>query len=160
MEIRFATIKDLERITALEKECFPVSEAASRSAFEKRLALFANHFWLLEEGGSLISAINGMTTNIPTLQDEMYENACLHNEAGDWQMIFGVETHPAHQGKGYGAKLMNKVIEDCKNAGRKGIVLTCKDVLVPFYERFGFVNEGKSLSEHGGAVWYELRLTF
>ena len=28
------------------------------------------------------------------------------------------------------------------------------------YEKFGFMNEGISESVHGGAVWYQMRLTF
>ena len=39
-------------------------------------------------------------------------------------------------------------------------LITCKDRLVHYYEKFGFVNEGKSASVHGGAVWYDMRLTF
>lgn len=32
--------------------------------------------------------------------------------------------------------------------------------LIPFYETFGFINEGVSASVHGGAVWYDMRLRF
>jgi hypothetical protein len=32
--------------------------------------------------------------------------------------------------------------------------------MISFYERFGFVNEGLSESEHGGAPWYQMRLVF
>ena len=104
--------------------------------------------------------INGMVTDETTLRDEMFEDATMHNPNGAWQMIFGVETIPECREKGYAALIMNRVIEDCRMQGRKGIVLTCKDKLVPYYSKFGFVNEGKSASVHGGAVWYDMRLTF
>ena len=39
-------------------------------------------------------------------------------------------------------------------------MLTCKERLLSFYRQFGYRNEGVSGSEHGGAVWYEMRLTF
>lgn len=64
------------------------------------------------------------------------------------------------KGKGYMDKLMRKVIRDVKKQGRRGLVLTCKKGLISFYERFGFVNEGRSRSEHGGAQWFEMRLEF
>lgn len=160
MNIRLASINDLDAITELEKICFPPAEAASRESFEKRLSVFANHFWVLEEDGAIISLINGMTTNLRCLCDEMYADAGMHNENGEWQMIFGVETVPKYQGKGYASMLMKQVIADCKEQGRKGIVLTCKDELLPFYERFGFVNEGVSESTHGGVRWYKMRLVF
>lgn len=44
--------------------------------------------------------------------------------------------------------------------GRRGLVLTCKDRLVHYYAKFGFVSEGVSASTHGGVVWYQMRLTF
>lgn len=31
--------------------------------------------------------------------------------------------------------------------------------LISFYEKFGFRNEGISDSEHGGEIWYQMRLT-
>lgn len=39
-------------------------------------------------------------------------------------------------------------------------MLTCKERLIPYYERFGFRNEGLSASTHGGETWYQMRLTF
>ena len=40
------------------------------------------------------------------------------------------------------------------------MVLACKEEKIHFYEKFGFVNEGVSKSKHGGARWYQMRLTF
>ncbi len=39
---------------------------------------------------------------------------------------------------------------------REGIILTCHDYLIPYYEMNGFSNQGLSESEHGGAVWYQM----
>ena len=55
---------------------------------------------------------------------------------------------------------MKQAIADAKAQGRKGLVLTCKDKLVHYYAKFGFVSEGVSESTHGGVVWYQMRLTF
>lgn len=161
MMIRKASMADLEAVAYMELCCFPEAEAATIESFEKRIAVFGDCFWLLEnEEGTLIGMINGMATDEPMLRDEMFENAALHNPNGEWQMIFGVETIPEYRHKGCASMIMKRVIEDCKEVGRKGIVLTCKDQLVPYYERFGFINEGKSASVHGGAVWYDMRLCF
>lgn len=160
MNIRFGTIDDLEEIVRLEQQCFPAAEAADRDIMEQRLILFPKHFWILEENGRIISVLNGIATDVPTLQDEMYVNPTLHREEGMWQMIFGLATDPQYQGQGYGTQLLRHVIADVKSQGRKGIVLTCKDGLLAYYERVGFVSEGKSASRHGGAVWNSMRLTF
>ncbi len=158
LEIRPATIADLDAITYMEAQCFPLEEAATRESFVKRLAVFPNHFWILEKDGKIICGINGITTDEETLTDEMYADVSLHDEDGAWQMIFGVTTLPEYQGNGYASMLMGHVIMECQEQGREGIVLTCKKQLISFYEKFGFVNEGESQSEHGGARWYEMRL--
>lgn len=160
MEIRTATMADLPRVAAVEAACFPAAEAATEAEFAARLAVYPNHFWLLEQDGELISFINGMVSDEPDLRDEMYADASLHNEAGAWQMIFGVNTMPQYRRQGMAARVMERVIADAKAQGRKGCVLTCKDRLVHYYETFGFRSEGASDSTHGGVVWYAMRLTF
>ena len=160
MEIRTATMADLPRVAAVEAACFPAAEAATEADFAARLAVYPNHFWLLEQDGELISFINGMVSDEPDLRDEMSADASLHDEAGAWQMIFGVNTLPQYRRRGMAARVMERVIADAKAQGRKGCVLTCKDQLVHYYETFGFRNEGVSSSTHGGVVWYAMRLTF
>lgn len=160
MEIRTASMADLAAVTAVEAACFPAAEAAGEADFAARLAVYPNHFWLLVEDGRLISFINGMCTDEPDLRDEMYADASLHQEQGAWQMIFGVNTVPNWRRRGLAASVMERVIADAKQQGRKGCVLTCKEELVHYYEKFGYQNEGVSASTHGGVVWYAMRLTF
>ena len=160
MTIRTATLNDLRAVTALEAACFPAAEAATEADFAARLAAYPDHFWLLEEDGKLISFIDGLVTDEPILRDEMYENAALHDEDGAWQMIFGVNTLPAYRKQGCAGRLMERVIADARAQGRKGCVLTCKAALVHYYAKFGYVSEGCSDSTHGGAEWYDMRLTF
>lgn len=161
MTIRTAFLTDLDAITRVEAECFPAAEAATREEFADRLKHYANHFWLMFDGDKLVSFVDGFVTDEPDLTDEMYANASMHNEAGAWQMIFGVNTIPAYRRHGYAAQLIEQAILDAKDQGRKGVVLTCKPEKVPYYIKFGFVNEGVSRnSTHGGAVWHQMRLTF
>ena len=161
MHIRTATMADLAAVTAVEAACFPAAEAATEADFAKRLAVYPNHFWLMEDNnGSLVSFVNGLVTDEPHLRDEMYADAGLHNENGAWQMIFGVNTLPAYRRQGLAEQVLRQVINDAKAQGRKGCVLTCKEKLLHYYGKLGFVNEGVSQSTHGGVVWYEMRLTF
>lgn len=108
----------------------------------------------------MISFIDGFCTNHKDLTDEMYSDASMHDENGDWQMIFGLNTLPEYQRKGYATKIMNAMIDLARQEKRKELVLTCKDRLVPYYSKFGFKNEGVSSSVHGGVVWYQMRLEF
>ncbi|CCK85087.1 Acetyltransferase [Lactobacillus equicursoris DSM 19284 = JCM 14600 = CIP 110162] len=160
MEIRHATADDLEALAAVEAKCFPKAEAATAEEFADRVKHYGNHFWLMFDGDQLVAFVDGFVTDQADLTDEMYERAELHQEDGDWQMIFGVNTLPAYRRHGYAGDLLKAAIEDAKKQGRKGLVLTCKDRLVHYYAKFGFKNEGVSGSTHGGVTWYQMRLTF
>ena len=160
MEIRTATMADLAAVTRLEAICFPAAEAASEESFARRLECYPSHFWLLMDGDTVVSFVNGMVTDELCLRDEMYDNAALHDENGAWQMIFGVDTHPDYRRQGCAARLLRHVIAESRAQSRKGLVLTCKERLVPYYSKFGFVSEGISQSTHGDVVWYQMRLTF
>jgi len=162
MYIRTGTIKDLDAVSAVEAECFPPAEAATREAFENRLLYYGNHFWLMfDDNDKLIAFVDGFVTDEADLTDEMYEKAEMHNENGKWQMLFGVNTIPAYRRRGYAGELIQRAIDDAKAQGRVGLVLTCKDKLVHYYSKFGFVNEGTSdKSQHGGVEWNQMRLTF
>lgn len=160
MLIRKATINDLDAIAAVEAACFPAAEAATAAEFADRLAHYADCFWLLFEDSELVGFVDGMVTNSADLTDEMYADASLHNPDGRWQMIFGLNTLPQYRCQGYAARLVESVIAAARAAGRAGVVLTCKDKMVHYYARFGFVDEGVSGSTHGDVVWRQMRLRF
>ena len=158
--IRQGTLDDAKALAAVEAECFPKAEAATAEEIRERLSVYPNHFLLLYRDGKLVGFIDGMTTDEKDLADEMYEKASLHKEDGAWQMIFGLNTIPACRKKGYAGLLLRRMIHDTEKEGRKGLVLTCKKELIHYYGKFGFLNEGISVSVHGNVVWYQMRLTF
>ena len=112
------------------------------------------------EGEKLIAFVDGFVTDKSDLTDEMYERAEMHDENGAWQMIFGVNTIPAYRKHGYAGQLLQCAIEDARKQGSKGLVLTCKEKLIAYYAKFGFVNEGISESVHGNVTWYQMRYEF
>ena len=185
--IRHATMADLDTIADAEARSFPPAEACSRASFAARLAAYPDHFWLLEVTPApradmaigedapvparaaapeqdapapvLASFVNGLVTEEPDLRDEMYDDPSFHDPLGSWQMIFGVVTVPEFRRQGYAAQLLSRVTEDARAQGRAGLVLTCKDALLPYYARFGFVDEGPSTSTHGNVAWHQMHLT-
>ncbi|TCP27822.1 acetyltransferase (GNAT) family protein [Scopulibacillus darangshiensis] len=52
--------------------------------------------------------------------------------------------------QGIAKVLIEKMEGLTEENGREGITLTCKQKLVTFYEKVGFVNHGMSESQHGG----------
>lgn len=160
MLIRNATLADLSAVAEVERRCFPPKEAATEEEFRERLEAYADCFWLLFEDGRLASFIDGMATDEADLRDEMYADASLHRPDGRWQMIFGLNTLPEYRGRGYAAMLVRHLTEESRKRGKLGVVLTCKERLVPYYASLGFENEGLSSSTHGDVSWYQMRLTF
>lgn len=160
MKIRKAEWNDAKRLLEVEAICFPEAEAASLESIQKRLSVFPECFWVMEEAGVIIGFINGMVTNDPTISDIMFEDADLHRKDGQWQSVFGLDMLPEYRCQGRAALLMEQLIADARNKGRRGCILTCKDRLIHYYEKFGYRNLGVSKSVHGGAVWYDMILEF
>lgn len=158
--IRTADIDDLDEIAAIEAECFPKEEAATKEQLRERIQSFGNHFYVVEYGDQLIGFINGMVTNQRTISDDLYEDATLHTEDGKWQSVFGLDVISSFRRQGVASQLLKKVIQTAEEEKRQGVILTCKEGLIPFYEAFGFKNLGVSESVHGGVIWYDMILSF
>ena len=158
--IRHAHPDEWKTLAAIEAECFPPAEAASEEAIKTRLEAFPENFFVAEKDGKAIGFINGGNTDELDLPDEMYHDISLHKKNGQYRTVFGINTLPQYRKQGVGSKLMNAFIEDAKKSGQKGVILTCKDKLLPFYQSFGYVNQGVSKSCHGGAKWNDMHLIF
>ncbi len=156
--IRKATTADLDVVTYIEATCFPPAEAAPREAFKERLKYYAGHFLIAFDGDTPIGFIDGFVSDDEILTDEMFADASLYNPNGAWQMIFGLNTMPEYRNRGVGGRLIEAFIELAREETRKGVILTCKAEKIPYYAKFGFVNEGESESDHGGAKWYQMRI--
>ena len=154
--IRHATLQDLEEISAIENACFPASQACSKKQFQERLAVYPEHFWILEKDRKILSFADGFCTHQKELTEEMYEKAALHDETGPYQMIFGVNTLPEYRKKGYASLLLRHIIDEARTQGRKGVILTCLKEKIPFYSQLGFELEGISVSVHGDVQWYQM----
>ena len=157
MEVCIRKVKpeDLDAVTRVEAVCFPEAES-----FRQRISTFPDSFFVAEKDGEIIGFINGCATDSRVIFDEMFADASHHRKDGIYQSIFGLDVIPEYQHQGLASRLMEHLIEDAREKGRKGLTLTCKDRLIGFYERFGYKNLGLSQSVHGGAVWYDMILEF
>lgn len=160
IKIRPASIEDLDAVTKVEASCFPQAEAATRVSLEQRIKTFSESFFVAEIDGEMIGFINGCIINGTVIHDKLYKDSTLHIPDGDYQTIFGLDVIPDYRNQGIAAQLMNYIIEVSKVAGRKGVILTCKEKLIHYYTKFGYINKGISESVHGGAEWYDMILEF
>lgn len=162
MNIRIRQVRpeDLPSIAALEAACFPAAEAADSAAFEQRIKTFPESFFVAEVEGQIVGMINGCVTDDETISDILFEDSSRHHPDGRYQSIFGLDVLPDWQHKGIATILMTYLIHKAMDSGREGLILTCKERLISFYESFGYQNLGVSASTHGGAVWYDMLLAF
>ena len=159
--IRNVKAEDLDQVTEVEALCFPAAEAATEESFRKRIETFPESFLVAEnESGKIIGFINGCVTDERTIRDEMFEDSGLHRADGMYQSIFGLDVIPEYRRQGVAADLMNHLIQTAKARGKKGMILTCKNRLIHYYEKFGYRSLGISGSVHGGAIWYDMLLEF
>ena len=160
IQIRQAVIEDLEQVAEVEARCFPAAEAADEKSLKERLEAFPGSFLVAECEGRIAGFINGAVTNERTIADEMFEDVSLHDPRGAYQSIFGLDVDEDFRHQGLAGRLMKALIEKAESEGRKGLILTCKEHLIGFYEQFGYCSMGVSKSVHGGAVWYDMILDF
>lgn len=160
IKIRPAVPRDLDQIAWIEEWCFPEGEAASRGTIYRRFKTFPECFLVADMDGIIVGDIGGAMIDSEVIADVMYHDESLHNPLGKYQSVFSIEVLPQYQHMKIARKLMEELIRVSKERGKKGITLTCKDRLIPFYESFGYVNKGVSASSHGGARWNDMLLEF
>lgn len=160
--VRHAKPEEIKRLAEIEAICFPAAEAAQLKDFQSRFNSFPENFFVAVDKSTdtIIGFINGANNDIPDLPDEMYHDSSLHKKDGAYLTVFGIDVIPSFQKRGIGAKLMNRYIEWAKETNKKGVILTCKDRLVHWYEKFGYKKIGVSASCHGGSQWNDMHLIF
>lgn len=160
INIRNAYEEEGEVLAAIEAVCFPPAEAASREMVWERLRTFRENFFVAEIQGKVVGFINGCNTDKPSLPDQLYHDAGLHQPQGEYLTVFGLNVLPEYRRKGIAGLLVKRYIAWAQESGKKGIILTCKEHMIHYYQKYGFVYHGVADSDHGGAVWNDMRLIF
>lgn len=155
MQIRNVLLEDLDEVTELEKLCFN-DKAATKEEFAYRINTFPQSFFVAVQDNKIIGLINGCVSNQQYICDELFETEGGHEPNGKTQMVFGLATHKDYQRRGIAAELMNHLMKEARKQKRTDMSLTCRQHLIHYYEKFGFINHGVSKSVHGGVVWYDM----
>lgn len=156
--IRRVSPADVKRLAGIEEICFPKSEADSYESFQMRVATFPQYIFVAQDDETIVGFINGCVTDSPVIYDELFHDVSQHMPDADNVTVFGLDVLPEFRGRGIAGTLLEHFIRNAEDAGKKSIILTCKEHLIRFYESFGFVNNGKSNSRHGGAQWFDMTL--
>lgn len=156
VKIREIKTADLDRLIEIEGLCFPPAEAATAAALKERMQVHPECFLAAEAKGEVVGFINGCGTHLLTIQDQLFADAHLHEPEGEVWTVFGLCVAPECRKQGIAAELLSAYLEKAAVLGKKKVILTCKEHLVAYYEKFGFVDQGVSQSTHGGAVWHDM----
>lgn len=162
VHVREVVLADLSGCCVVETECFSPEEAASPGAVEQRIRNYSEGFLVAEAQSNGVSVIAGMInsgcTHKTDITDEAFKQLVGHDPAGANLVVFSLSVRPEWQGRGLARELMERFADRGKELGKQRILLLCKDYHIDFYQRLGFVHGGISASEHGGAVWHEMRM--
>lgn len=156
-----AQLQDLDAVAAVERASFPPAEAAGRETLLARLKSFPQSFLIAcsQEDDKVLGLIDGGATNQRTITDDLFSNAQLHDPSGAYQAIYGLAVLPGYRQRGIATELLRHMIKLARQQARAGVILTCKNGLIPYYTAFGFECLGVSSSVHGGARWYDMLLS-
>lgn len=156
LNIRNVKEQDLSDIVIIEQLCFPQEEAATKEAFEMRIEVIPDSFFVAEENGVIIGFVNGPVIKTPFITDDLFKDLKENPETGGHQSILGIAVTPHFQTRGVAASLLSHIEKAAKEKNRETITLTCKEELISFYQNHGYRNLGISDSQHAGVTWYNM----
>jgi ribosomal protein S18 acetylase RimI-like enzyme len=153
LKIRNIKMEDLSEIVVIENLCFTKDEAATMEAFEKRIQLIPDSFFIAEVDGVIVGLVNGQVIETAYITDELFTEIKANPVSGGHQSILGLAVSPNFQKRGVASALLAHLEKEASAHKRETITLTCKEDLIHFYERLGYRNCGVSSSKHGGVIW-------
>jgi glucosamine-phosphate N-acetyltransferase len=83
---------------------------------------------------TFVALIDGRVVGTASL---LIEPKFIHN-GGVTGHIEDVAVHPECQGRGIGALLVERLLEESRKEGCYKVILDCADKVIPFYEKLGF----------------------
>jgi predicted N-acetyltransferase YhbS len=150
---------DLAGCCLVETACWPPEEAAARETIQLRINEFPDGFFVAELDGRIVGMVNGACTDREDISDEELKQLIGHDVNGRNMVIFALAVLPEFQKQGIARRLMLRFIGEAGKKGKQKVLLICKDYLIPYYEKQGFVHAGLSRSTHGGAQWHQMCLS-
>ncbi|MGT2771661.1 GNAT family N-acetyltransferase [Streptococcus marimammalium] len=156
MFIRKVEITDLDAISQIEMDNFGEGIATSKEAIRERIQLIADSFLIAEIDGQLAGYIEGPVIDSMDLSDDLFQAVSSNPISGGIQAITSLSIVKNYQKQGIGTLLLASFKDIVVKNQRDGILLTCKEELIPYYEMNGFRIEGISQSQLGGEKWHKM----
>ncbi|MGO4538986.1 GNAT family N-acetyltransferase [Paenibacillus sp. 2TAB19] len=157
IQLRVIAEEEMAAAITLERSCYTPEAAATFEGFQHRNRVYPAYFWSAWADGKLVGIANGVRTSQEECGDEM-KGAHGDDPAGHSFCVLTVAVDTNYRRQGIGGMLLRKLIGQCRSDELRSIVLMCEEHLIGFYEQEGFALHGRSASNHGGIVWYEMSL--
>lgn len=155
-QFRLVNKSDLSEILEIENEGFTPKEAATEKALIDRIQNIKDTFIVAESNGEIAGYVNGPVIENMYITDDLFETIEPNPSTGGYIAILGLVVAKDYRNQGLAGQLLKQLESTAKDNQREGITLTCKADLIPFYEKYGYTNDGISASEHGGVQWFNL----
>ncbi|MDO5146953.1 MAG: GNAT family N-acetyltransferase [Eubacteriales bacterium] len=157
-EFRDIRPEEREQAADIERICFPPHEACSEKNMYDRILVASDLFLVAvdKKTGKIAGFLNGIATEEERFKDAFFTNADLHIPEGKNIMLLGLDVLPKYRRRGLARALVHEYSKRERKNGRQKLILTCLDIKVKMYEKFGFVDLGIAGSTWGGEVWHEM----
>lgn len=151
---------EAERAAEIEQLVFPPNEAEPPEAVIEQIRIAPELFFVAEdrEKGEIAGFLNGVATDEEKFRDEFFTDKSLHNPEGNNVILLGLDVLPEFRMQGLAREIVRRYSEREKSRGRKKLILTCLERLVPMYKSMGFRDMGLSESRWGGESWHEMHM--
>ncbi len=156
--IRSAVPADLDRCHLIESIAYEGEEAATREKIRIRIETYPAGFMVIEIDGEIAGFINSGCADIVRMSNREFKELIGHHPDGRHTVIMSVVVHPECQGRGIASILLANFVLRMRRLKKVSIQLLCREMHIPFYERFGFRYVRPSEFAHGGKSWHEMQM--
>lgn len=144
LNIRTVKMDDLDAIVELESSSFHMSEEMTRKDMIGRIENYPDTFLVAQVDGKVVGHVFGPVSKERYIKDELYFKNQPNNAQYHYQTILSLATNQEYRKQGIASALIEELCKIAQAQDRRAITLTCLPKLFHFYEKRGFINEGKT----------------
>ena len=144
LKIRTVKMNDLDAIVELESSAFHMSEEMTHRDMIGRIENYPDTFLVAEVDGKVVGHVFGPVSKERYIRDELYFKNQPNNAQYPYQTILSLATNQDYRKQGIASALIEELCKIAQAQDRRAITLTCLPKLFHFYEKRGFINEGKT----------------
>lgn len=144
LNIRTVKMDDLDAIVELESSAFHMSEEMTRKDMIGRIENYPDTFLVAQVDGKVVGHVFGPVSKERYIKDELYFKNQPNNAQYHYQTILSLAINQEYRKQGIASALIEELCKIAQSQDRRAITLTCLPKLFHFYEKRGFINEGKT----------------